>query len=181
MPLAGGSATKFNSAVVAGGDIVNDFEISPDSSQVVYLADQDYDVPSMWRLVEETLLPDLPIPLFNVTTSDSMAVGGMVSLNDLRSVVETYINNADVDSMGDIALSAAQSATINAINESVAASTGGSVFATGDGGDSGGSLAVNGVIATNLVQSGANAWVVDSDLNAAGGGKVFRLMPFQPG
>ena len=85
-----------------------------------------------------------------------------------RSAVESYIRNADLDLMGDISLSAIESATVDAINESIVASSGGSVFAAGPNGESGKSLAVNGVIVTNLVQSQANAYVVDSDLQVAG-------------
>ena len=44
VPLDGSSApTKLNGALVSGGDVPFPFEISPDSSRVVYFADQDTD------------------------------------------------------------------------------------------------------------------------------------------
>ncbi len=42
VPLSGGTGTKLNRTLVAGGD-VQDFLISPDSDSVVYGADQDAD------------------------------------------------------------------------------------------------------------------------------------------
>lgn len=44
VPLAGGAATKLNGPMVAGGDVVDGgFVISPDSTRVVYVADQEVD------------------------------------------------------------------------------------------------------------------------------------------
>ena len=46
VPIGGGTATKLNGPLVAGGDVSNGvllYQISPDSSRVVYLADQDAD------------------------------------------------------------------------------------------------------------------------------------------
>ncbi|MGI0025647.1 MAG: FIMAH domain-containing protein, partial [Nitrososphaera sp.] len=42
VPLAGGTPTKLNGALVSGGDVFG-FQISPDSSRVAYVADQDTD------------------------------------------------------------------------------------------------------------------------------------------
>jgi len=44
VPLAGGSApVKLNGTLIANGDVQTDFQISPDSSRVVYYGDQDTD------------------------------------------------------------------------------------------------------------------------------------------
>jgi hypothetical protein len=44
VPLDGGAApVKLNGALVSGSNIYSDFQISPDSSRVVYLADQETD------------------------------------------------------------------------------------------------------------------------------------------
>ena len=40
VPIGGGTATKLNPALVNNGDVVSGFEISENSSTVVYLADQ---------------------------------------------------------------------------------------------------------------------------------------------
>jgi Tol biopolymer transport system component len=45
LPLAGpaGAGVKLNGALAAGGDVDDDFQVSPDSSRVIYLADQQTD------------------------------------------------------------------------------------------------------------------------------------------
>ena len=64
-PLAGGSPTKLNRPLISGG-YVGSFQVSPDSSQVVYRADQDTD--GVDELYVSFDLPDrsyLPIVLKN--------------------------------------------------------------------------------------------------------------------
>ncbi len=96
----------------------------------------------------------------NVSDSDSMGAGGIVVRNDVRSDVQSYINNAAVTS-GNLFLSADESATILALLTGITKSSGGSSFGEGD------SLAVNAQIATNLVLSKANAYIKDSTVTAA--------------
>ncbi|KPA16218.1 hypothetical protein MHK_003575, partial [Candidatus Magnetomorum sp. HK-1] len=99
----------------------------------------------------------------NVTSSDSQAFGGIVVRNDLRSSVQSYIQYATINATGDIKITAEESATINANDKSTVTSSGGSAYGTGK------SDAVNGIIATNLVLSKANAFIADSDVTTTAG------------
>jgi hypothetical protein len=95
----------------------------------------------------------------NISDSDALGLGGLVVLNDVRSQVLAYIDNADVTvASGDVTLAAIENATIDATADSTAIASGGSAYGTGS------VVAVNGTIATNVVLSKANAYVVDSVL-----------------
>ena len=43
MPVGGGVIVKLNAGLVIGGEVSSDFQITPDSSRVVYIADQETD------------------------------------------------------------------------------------------------------------------------------------------
>ena len=90
--------------------------------------------------------------------SSATAVGGVLVLNDDRSATQAYILNAAITA-DSVAVSAIDSATISAVNDStVVAQT----STLGSGSD----LALNGIIATNLVQNSATADVTSSTLSA---------------
>jgi pimeloyl-ACP methyl ester carboxylesterase len=76
----------------------------------------------------------------------------LIDRNDVRSEVLSYIDDAEVSAAGDIALTALESATISALEDSYV------VPWTGRGG----------IIATNNVLSQANTFVTDSNLNTGG-------------
>jgi hypothetical protein len=101
-----------------------------------------------------------------VTPSDAIAVGALIVRNDVRSTVDAFIDNADVDAAGTVTVSASETATIRATTDSSVESDGGSIFGGGT------SLAVNGVIASNAVLSSAEATIVDSDITTTAGGDV---------
>lgn len=98
-----------------------------------------------------------------LSTSDSIGVGGAVALNDVRGGATAYIDHTTlVASTGNVIVQAAADATLSAHLESAVSSSGGSKFGAGT------SLAAGGLIATNTVQGGAEAYVTNSHLTTAG-------------
>ena len=120
------------------------------------LGTENYDDRGYWKEILDTQL----IPQGNnLTSSDAIAIGGLVVRNEIQSEVLAYIDNADVTVVsGDVTLEAIENATIDATADSTAIASGGSAYGTGS------VVAVNGTIATNVVLSKANAYVVDSEL-----------------
>src|SRR5258708_27482388 len=95
-----------------------------------------------WRPVPQTQL--LPSG-FNLTVSNSTAAGGIAVVNYVDNDTEAYIQATNVQA-GSIAISADDSAVIEANNDATFVSSGGSSI-TGQGT----SLAAGAVIATNVV------------------------------
>ena len=81
--------------------------------------------------------------------------GGLAVRNDIESGATAKINAADVDSIGDVTVSAIQSGTIKADAKARVETTGSS---------KGKSVAINGVIATNNVRGYAKATIDGSDI-----------------
>src|SRR5207302_449588 len=81
-----------------------------------------------WKPVTGTEL--LPTG-FNITESPSAAISGIVVLNDVRSQVAAYIDNATVTA-ASVTITAAEQSVIRALADSTALSSGGSSF-TGQG------------------------------------------------
>ncbi|MCO6459637.1 MAG: hypothetical protein J5I93_30345, partial [Pirellulaceae bacterium] len=125
------------------------------------LSAQDYSDKGYWKEVAESRL--LPQGI-NMDNSDSMAIGGLVVLNDVRSEVVARLVHAEVQ-VAAVDVDAVESAVIRATTDSSVESSGGSSF-SGEGQ----SLAVNGTIATNVVLSSAKAFVADSVLATTVGG-----------
>ncbi len=115
---------------------------------------------ALWKpVLGATLIPQGQ----NVTTSDSMAIGGLVVFNDLRSAVAATITGSTV-SAGSVAVSALERAAMVATADATASSSGGSAWnAKGE------SLAVNAVIAVNVVLSAADAVITSSPVTATAG------------
>ncbi|MBN2326053.1 MAG: LEPR-XLL domain-containing protein, partial [Candidatus Omnitrophica bacterium] len=136
------------------------YQYMGEDGSVIDLGSEDYTNLDFWKEATETqLIPEGN----NFTPSDSITIGGLVVRNDVRSEVESYINNAEVDAdTGNITLNTFETAIIEAIVDSAFESSGGSSF-----GDKGESIAVNGVIATNLVLSKSNAYIEDSAVTAS--------------
>ena len=125
----------------------------------VDLNDIDYTNLDLFKAEPETEL----IPQgFNVSDSNSRAVGGLIVVNDVRAGVEAYIDQVDVTAEeGDINVSALENASIIATTDGTVVSSGGSALGDGE------SLAINGIIATNLVQSVAKAYAKGNTLTAS--------------
>ena len=92
--------------------------------------------------------------------SGATSVGGILVLNDVVSATQAFIRNAKL-SAADINVQADDKANITAINDSTVIAQTSELGSSKD-------LAVNGVIATNLVQDAANALVTQSHLTAGG-------------
>ena len=120
--------------------------------------------------VDVTTLDDVLADAFpnvgNLADSNSRAVGGLIALNDARGEVFSAVIGMDVEAGGPVSVTAqAQTAILSTLLSNVS-SSGGSAWGTGE------SLAVNGQIATNLVQSQAEALVLDSEIAATGAGAL---------
>jgi Ca2+-binding RTX toxin-like protein len=128
------------------------------------LAAQDYTDLDFWKEVLETQL----IPTGNnLSPSDSVTVGGLVVRNEVDAEVAASISDAEVTTItGDVDLQASETAEIRATADSSATSSGGSAFGTGT------SMAINGVIATNIVLSSAEVTVETSTVDS---GAAIRL------
>ncbi len=132
------------------------------------LGNTDFTNTALWiQLDIKSPLDILPTGFTNVTESDAIAVGGLVVRNDVRSDVESYVNNTTATASGPLMIQALETAKINAVDTSTVKSDGGSVF-----GKNGNSVAVNGVIATNLVLSKADAYASNSDLTTTGSNTI---------
>ncbi|MBR9891184.1 LEPR-XLL domain-containing protein, partial [bacterium] len=128
------------------------------TESIIDINSVNYEDKNLWKPTQTTQ----GIPSFgNVSESDSVGVGTLVVLNDLRSDVEAVIRGATVGSDdGDIVVEAIENATMEANVDASTSSSGGSNLGEGT------SIAFNGVIATNVLQGGADAAVLDSALTA---------------
>ncbi|MEM8721737.1 MAG: DUF4347 domain-containing protein, partial [Cyanobacteria bacterium P01_G01_bin.39] len=133
-------------------------------TESIDLSTEDFTDTSRWQLVSLETVDALLGNGFNVSDSDSTAIGGLITRNDVRSTTDSFINLATVTASGDINLSAIESANIQAASESVVSASGGSAYGTGD------VIAVNGVITNNLILSEANVFITDSSVTATAGG-----------
>ncbi|MEN9773450.1 MAG: hypothetical protein RL322_520, partial [Pseudomonadota bacterium] len=88
----------------------------------------------------------------------AMGVGGAVSLNDIRSHAQAFIRYATIEA-GSVSVIATEDAHISAELDVTAEATGG----TAPG------LAIGGIIATNLIQSRADAFITHSTVTTTEG------------
>ena len=95
------------------------------------------------------------------SNSASTGIGGGVALNDVRGGASATIDDAELSSAGDVLVSALADATLNANLEVSVQSLGGSEIGTGA------PLAAGGLIATNTVQGGAEAYITNSSIDTA--------------
>ncbi|KPA17012.1 hypothetical protein MHK_002770, partial [Candidatus Magnetomorum sp. HK-1] len=130
------------------------------------LTKEDFSDRDTWERITRTNASDVIPNIGNVTGSDSQAFGGIVVRNDVRSEVLSYINNAKISTTGNVSLTAEESASITANDSSTVTSSGGSAFGSGK------SMAVNGLIATNLVLSKSNAYITNSDVTTTEDGDL---------
>ncbi|KPA19603.1 hypothetical protein MHK_000177, partial [Candidatus Magnetomorum sp. HK-1] len=136
------------------------------SDETIDLNAEDFSNKDKWKRITNATASDTIPNIGNVTDSDSQAFGGIVVRNDVRSAVQSYINNATVTAAGDVNLLAEESATIISTDDSVVTSSGGSAYGTGK------SDAVNGIIVTNLVLSKSNAFVTNSNVTTTESGNL---------
>jgi hypothetical protein len=125
----------------------------------------DYTDQGFWKQkLETTLIPQgNNIPSGDSKTdSDAMAVGIVFAVNDVRSAVEAFINNATVET-ASLAIEALETAVIRASTESSATAGGGSALGKGS------VKALSGTVATNTVLSSAEAYVDNSSVTTSVG------------
>ncbi len=98
MPIEGGAAITLNSPLIAGGT-VSFFHISPDSSRVVYLADQDTD--NVSELYSVPLTGGLPTKLNGalVTGGDVQCCNFSISADSARVA---YLADQDTDNVTEL-------------------------------------------------------------------------------
>ena len=141
------------------------FVVTDLQGKALNLGSANFKNAALWvELSTDNPLDILPANFTNVSWSDAIAVGGLVVRYDVRSDVAAFVRNAKVTAASDVALTALESAAILATDLSVVKSEGGSVF-----GENGNSVAVNGLIATNVVLSAANSFITGSDIPTTDG------------
>ncbi len=126
------------------------------------LNNQDYSDLGYWKPLNGTQL--VPQGL-NITPSDSVAIGGLVVLNDVRSRVDAYIDTAKVTA-GSVNVTATNASVIRAMTDNTSSSSGGDVWGKGK------SLAATGVLSTNVVQGGASAYITGSTITTTSHGDL---------
>ncbi len=135
----------------------------------VNLYDTDYTNLNYWKPVSvanaapngvATTPPDTSSNNSKSSPSSATAVGGVLVLNDDISATQAYVTNATINA-GSATIEAIDNATIDATNDSTV------VSATTSG--MGKSLAVNAIIATNVLQNSAAADVVSSTITVNAG------------
>jgi dipeptidyl aminopeptidase/acylaminoacyl peptidase len=112
VPLDGGSPVKLNGSLVSGGDIPDlDFQVSPDSSRVVYRADQDTD--GVWELYSVPLAGGSPVKLNGSLVSGGDVWSFQVSPDSSRVVYNADQNTDDVDELYSVPLAGGSPVKLN--------------------------------------------------------------------
>ncbi|MBF0453057.1 MAG: LEPR-XLL domain-containing protein, partial [Candidatus Magnetomorum sp.] len=150
----------------ANGGVATGYYRYIGEGETIDLSITDFSDQNKWERITRENASEIIPTIGNVTDSDSMAFGGLVVRNDVRSDVLSYINNASLTAAGNVSLSAEESASITASDKSVVTSSGGSAYGSGT------SLAVNGLIATNLVLSTSNAYITGSHIATTDAGNL---------
>ena len=96
------------------------------TTQWLALGSQDYIDLGLWKPVSATNHS----AGHNITGSDAMALGGIVVRNDVRSAVESYLQNTTV-SGGSVSVTAVEDAVLRATADSSAKASGGSAYGSG--------------------------------------------------
>ncbi len=130
---------------------------------LIDLSSEDYGDLGYWK---PNLLTSVVPTGINIDSSDSMAVGVVVVLNDVRTTTRAAVQNTDVTA-GSLAVTARSTAVIRALADTDVSSSGGQSW-----GGEGDSIAIGAVIATNVITSSVLAEVRTSDLRATAGDVV---------
>jgi hypothetical protein len=104
----------------------------------------------------------LGLSSLNISGDAANAFGGLIVRNDVRGGAQASVEDSELTAGGALTVAALESATIEATNVSTVQSAGGT--------KQGKSIAVNGLIAHNLVLSEALAQINDSDVTTLAGG-----------
>ncbi len=165
--LKDGSQITGGDFTVIGGDDGATYTYKGTSTQTIDLANTDY-TGSDWEKQESTGGAETEGTATNDSTpaanaSNATAVGGILVLNDDRSATHAYVLNATITA-ATATVSAIDNATIQATNDSTVTAQSSSL------GSNSNNIAVNGIIATNLIQNSATAEVNTSSITTTGAG-----------
>ncbi|MDP3513146.1 MAG: DUF4347 domain-containing protein, partial [Sulfuritalea sp.] len=154
-----GDRVRVDDAYAGGGEAgkVYQYMGTSTSGTGLDLGTQDYSVYGFWKeLSASNLIPEgIADALLD---SSAMAIGGLVVRNDVRSDVAAYLTNVTVRGSATDLTVGAGSISITALEQAaIAADIDSAVEASGG-------WSVNGIIATNLVLSKANAYITNSDV-----------------
>ncbi|MDG1896561.1 MAG: hypothetical protein P8J37_16785, partial [Fuerstiella sp.] len=152
--LSFGKTVLVEEGHTAGGQENGVFEYLG-TTAILNLSTTDFSDRDLWKPVDGT---DIIPQGNNLTSSSSVAVGGILVRNDVESSATAKLQNATLAATGDVSVTATESATIKATADAAITSSGGSAFGTGD------SIAKGGVIAANAIQSGADASIGNSSI-----------------
>ncbi|MGI9213061.1 MAG: beta strand repeat-containing protein, partial [Methylococcaceae bacterium] len=140
-------------------------ELSPETAEDAYTIGGNLDIKA-----SDTAGISADISM-EASSAGGAAVGGMVARNDVRNSVNTLVDTAWLDVEGDVTIEARGSATITAhLSGHTSSLSTEEAAATADAGGAAQSspLAVNALIATNLILGNVKATVLDSDISAGG-------------
>jgi len=153
--LAFGDRVLVDEGHTAGGEGDRAYQYMG-ASGTLDLGQEDYSNADWWKEILETqLIPEG----YNLANSSSVAIGGLVVRNDLRTEVLALLDQVVAQiTDGDMAVTALQAATISSVADAEATASGGSAYGTGT------VIAASGLIATNMVRSQADARVSNSRL-----------------
>ena len=158
-----GLATNSDFTVI-GGDAGKNYQFQGADGTSVDLANTDYTDATNWTLLPPGGGVEKDGAASNdasstATPSNATAVGGILVLNDDRSATHAYVLDATISA--DMAtVSALDKATIFATNDSTVTAGSSSLGSQSD------NIALNGIIATNLIQNSATAEVTTSSITA---------------
>ena len=126
----------------------------------INLATTNYSNKDLWKEALETNL----VPTgFNLTSSDSNAVGGLVARNEVDSLASARVVDAIITADGNVNVEAKAVTENTSVGDVAGVSSGGSsINGNGD------SLAAGGALVTNTVLSEALAEIVDSTVTSGG-------------
>ncbi|MRH79170.1 hypothetical protein GH984_10725, partial [Spiribacter sp. C176] len=129
----------------------------------VDLSNTNYNDTSLWARVSESSPADLIPSGLNLSDSDSVAMGALIVRNDLSGgAVAKVFNESTLDLFGAVNVEAKSRTQLSAISEGIVESSGGSAMGEGV------SLAVNGVVVTNIVVGAATAEIIGGSVTTGG-------------
>src|SRR5262249_24929912 len=162
--LANGDRVRVGPTYAGGGDTGSTYEYIG-SGGALNLGAQNYaaDTADWKKLVGGASdLSSLYPNIGNLTNSDARAVGVLIVLNDVRSDVAAYLDNVNL-SAESVSISATDNAELAADAELNVRADGGKFNGKGE------ILAASGQLVTNLVLSGAHAYIDSSHVTTTAG------------
>ncbi|MCA9062255.1 MAG: hypothetical protein KDA96_04330, partial [Planctomycetaceae bacterium] len=156
--LAFGDLVRVASTHTSGGTVGKIYKYMG-TANTLNLTAQDYSNYGLWKQLDPVnILP----PGLNVTGSDSLAFGGMIVRNDLKSDVDALISKAVLDVTANTGVTAASAQRVLATSDATVTASGVSAFGAG------GAIAVNSTVTTNTIQGKTNALIDETIVSTDG-------------